>query len=180
MSLITLEEYKEYASINSPTQDPKLTAMIASVNAFIESYIGRPVGIERPVIERVTPQNGLIFLANYPAPTVASVVIKRYGYDDEIIEEGRYHLDRANGIIQSVDPSLVFKNSPKSVEVSYLAGSTNVPVDLKLAALELTTYYNKREFNASYSSGDGQSIGFESSRIVPSHIKSILDLHRLI
>lgn len=180
MAVITLNDYKAYAQINSPNQDAKLTPMVAMVNSFIENYIGYSVGSEKSLQQTVTPQGNEIYLNTFPVASVSKIVIKRFGQADQEIAAEKYYVDRINGIIEILDPSLKLPTNPRSIEVQYRAGSSSVASDLKLAALELVMYYDKREFKNSVSSGDGQSVGFQSIKTIPPQVKAILDLHRII
>ena len=76
-----------------------------------------------------------------------------------------------------------WENGPGSVEVIYNAGYADCPADLKLAVIDLITYYHKDEHKARQTIA-GASIQNQSSTsqrnnvAFPDHIKRVLDLYK--
>jgi hypothetical protein len=73
---------------------------------------------------------------------------------------------------------------PASVKVTYKAGYSTCPADLKLAMIDLVTYYHKDEYKErkvmagasiqnSASTSQPGNVGF------PDHIKRILDFYKV-
>lgn len=56
MDIITLAEYKVFASISSPNQDAQLTPLVNFVNQFVSDYLG----VSESVVEYVDNSNTLL------------------------------------------------------------------------------------------------------------------------
>ena len=74
--------------------------------------------------------------------------------------------------------------SPVAVEVTYRAGYSSTPADLKLACFDLVKYYLKDERKASLSIAGAQvrnpvSTSIRDNIDFPDHIKRILDYYKV-
>jgi hypothetical protein len=164
--MLQLEEYKEYVGITNPNQDTALQSMVDYSNALISRYCGAKFGTtETKDSERhVAYGNTEIVLDEYPAIAVSEVLI-----DGEPSTE--FYLDE--------NTSTVVFDSPVrgSVRVTYTYGYAEYPLDVKLAAMELVTHINKKEYMQSINIS-GESANFNVGRGIPPRIKAVLDLYR--
>ena len=180
MSIITLNEYKLFKGINNPNQDTKLQPLIDSVNSIIETYCQVSfVGSVKTDV-RLNVSNYYIIIPDVPVISVDRLAIKRSSDVLELLDEEQYILYPEEGTIELVDFSLALPSNPRSILCDYTYGHSTVPFAIKQAAVELITYYDKREFNKSKDIGNGQSVDFTDSTILPSHIRTLLDMYRVI
>jgi hypothetical protein len=96
-----------------------------------------------------------------------------------------YYLDQATDSVLYVTGS-TYKNWPLgagAIKVTYTAGYSTCPADLRLAVIDLITYYLKEEHRETRTLG-GASIQNPSSTSLndnvgfPDHIKRVLDLYK--
>ena len=97
-----------------------------------------------------------------------------------------YYVDGSTDSIYRVNSDGSAKNWPRgpgSVKINYNAGYRLCPVDLKLAVIDLITYYHKDEHKTRQTIA-GASIQNQSSTsqrnnvAFPDHIKRVLDLYK--
>jgi hypothetical protein len=96
-----------------------------------------------------------------------------------------YYLDNATDSVLYVTGS-TYKNWPKgagAIKVTYTAGYSACPSDLKLAIFDLITYYLKDEHKerrtlAGASIQNAGSTSLRDSVAFPDHIKRVLDLYK--
>jgi hypothetical protein len=99
---------------------------------------------------------------------------------------GEYYVDMETDSILRTDGVSGYKSfapGPGSVKVTYKGGYSATPADLKLAVIDLVTYYHKDEYKQRQTlagasiqnqstSGQAGNVGF------PDHIKRVLDLYK--
>lgn len=180
MSVITLNEYKLFKGINNPKQDTQLQPLIDAVNSIIEEYCQVSFSGSVATGVRLNQSNYYIILPDTPIISVEYLGIKRSSEYTEELDSSQYILHPQEGTIELIDPSINLPRNPRAFIVDYTYGYTVVPLALKQAAVELTTYYDKREFNKSKDIGNGQSVDFTDASILPSHIRTILDMFRVL
>ena len=125
------------------------------------------------------------------SPIVSIVTVKeRSGYDQTYttLTTGayEYYLDsRTDSIIRTNESGtrLNWKHGVGAVEVIYKAGYASLPSDLKLAVIDLITYYLKDEHKERRTLGGAsiQNTASTSQRdnvAFPDHIKRVLDLYK--
>jgi uncharacterized protein YutE (UPF0331/DUF86 family) len=71
MEIITLAEYKVFASISSPNQDTQLTPLVNFVNQFVSDYLG----VSESIVEYLDNSNTLLLPSSQ---LVASIDITNY------------------------------------------------------------------------------------------------------
>jgi len=179
--LVTLEEYKTYASIRSEEQDERLTQLIETVSSLIKAYCGRTFidfydEADTMIFNGEYPQ---LFVREYPIRDVLSFEYSPdYGVTYTPLTEGTdfvidYALDVVFVIIM---PSVASVNGLK---LQYRGGYETLPADLKLAVFDTIMYYAKSENNPKKVNGF-VSIEYVLSADFPAHIKRVLDLYRTI
>ena len=165
--MITLEDYKSYAEINSPNSDTKLTALVEYVNNFVSKYCGTKFSPTIVLGEKHEVFGNLIVLKNAPIISVEGILLdgRELPIDYVELEEGIVTLVRPlNGLRASVD---------------YTYGHESIPGALKIACFELITYFNKREFNKSKSLA-GENITYLDPSVIPPHVRAAFDLYRVV
>ena len=188
--LITLAEYKEAEGIASPKEDLRLASLVPSVSQLVKTYCGNSI-IDYYSTNKVETFNidwntHIVQLTESPVNTIVSVE-KRDSVTDSYttVPTTDYYLDESTDSVLYVTGS-AYKNWPRgagAVKVTYTAGYSACPIDLKLAVVDLVTYYLKDEHKERRTLG-GASIQNQSTSSVrdsvafPDHIKRVLDMYK--
>ena len=188
--LITLAEYKEAEGIASPKEDLRLASLVPSVSQLVKTYCGNSI-IDYYSTNKVETFNidwgtHVVQLTESPVNTVGSVE-KRDSVTESYttVPTTDYYLDTTTDSVLYVTGS-TYKHWPMgagAVKVTYTAGYSACPSDLKLAVVDLITYYLKDEHKERRTLG-GASIQNQSTSSVrdsvafPDHIKRVLDMYK--
>ena len=188
--LITLAEYKEAEGIASPKEDLRLATLVPSVSQLVKTYCGNSI-IDYYSTNKVETFNidwgtHIVQLTESPVNTVVSVE-KRDSVTESYttVPTTDYYLDTTTDSVLYVTGS-TYKHWPMgagAVKVTYTAGYSACPSDLKLAVVDLVTYYLKDEHKERRTLG-GASIQNQSTSSVrdsvafPDHIKRVLDMYK--
>ena len=188
--LVTLAEYKEAEGITSPKEDLRLSSLIPAVSQLVKTYCGNSL-IDHYSTNKVEEFNidwhtHIVQLTESPVNTVVSVE-KRDSVSESYttVATTDYYLDKSTDSVLYVTGS-TYKNWPRgaaSVKVTYRAGYSACPTDLKLAVYDLITYYLKDEHKerrtlAGASIQNQGSTSLRDSVAFPDHIKRVLDLYK--
>jgi hypothetical protein len=191
--LITLSEYKTAQGINGDTDDARLTPLIASVSALIKTYCSRSfndyINTSNVEVFNILWDSTALQLNETPVLVVASVEVRdSYAEAYTTLTTGafEYFLDTETDTIHRTDGAAGFKFWPKgpgAVQITYTAGYVKTPEDLKLAAVDLVTYYHKDEYKPSKNLAGGSMTNATTSTqnrnvSFPDHIKRVLDLYK--
>jgi len=190
--LITLQEYKTAEGISQPKEDARLNVLIPSVSQLVKTYCGNSFvdffSTNKTETFSIEWSTHLVQLTESPVNAIVSVQeATSYGGALTTLTVGaqEYALNKATDCIYRTT-SGGYKPWPigiETVKIVYTAGYSAVPADLKLAVLDLVTYYLKDEHKARQSIA-GASIQNQSSSTqrdnvsFPDHIKRVLDLHK--
>lgn len=188
--LITLAEYKEAEGIASPKEDLRLSNLVPSVSQLVKTYCGNSI-IDYYSTNKVETFNidwgtHIVQLTESPVNTIVSVE-KRDSVTESYttVPTTDYYLDTTTDSVLYVTGS-TYKHWPMgagAVKVTYTAGYSACPSDLKLAVVDLVTYYLKDEHKERRTLG-GASIQNQSTSSVrdsvafPDHIKRVLDMYK--
>ena len=198
--LVTLQQYKDFAGLKSLEHDARINVVIDSVSQLVKSYCGTSLVdyASTNKVEYKTIKDSIvdtIILEESPLIQVVSVQERLSQADSYVtlITENSDSSGKYEYVIDDESDSITRTNStgniswargPKSVKITYKAGYTSTPHDLRLAVYDLIKYYMKDERkermsvsgasveNALSSSLSG-NIGF------PDHIKRILDMYKV-
>lgn len=191
--LITLQQYKTAEGISAPKDDARLNVLIPSVSQLVKTYCGNSFVdfFSSNKTETFTLDWGtyIVQLTESPVNSIVSVQ-ERQSYSDSYatLTTGAYEyaLDSATDSILRTLSSGRYKNWPQGVDavkVVYTAGYSAIPSDLKLAVLDLITYYLKDEHKQRQSiagaSLQNQGSTSQNNNVsFPDHIKRVLDLYK--
>jgi len=190
--LITLQEYKTAEGITQPKEDARLNVLIPSVSQLVKTYCGNSFvdffSTNKTETFNIEWSSHIVQLTESPVNTIVSVQeATSYGGTLTTLTTGaqEYALNSSTDCIYRTTAG-GYRNWPTGIEtvkVVYTAGYSAVPADLKLAVLDLVTYYLKDEHKARQSIA-GASIQNQSSSTqrdnvsFPDHIKRVLDLYK--
>ena len=185
--LITLADYKEAEGLTSPKDDIRLTSVIDSVSQLVKTYCGNSI-IDHYSTNKVEEFNidwhtHIVQLTESPVNTIVSVE-KRDSVTASYttVPTTDYYLDKKTDSVLYVTGS-TYKNWPRgaaAVKVTYTAGYSECPSDLKLAVIDLIKYYMKDEhvMRRTIAGATMENQGTGESRGFPDHIKRILDMYK--
>jgi hypothetical protein len=189
--LITLSNYKTAEGIQATKDDAKLELLITSVSQLVKTYCNATF------VDYYTNAKTEMFNINYnesfvqlaEGPVVMSdgnkpVVSERDNITSSyttLTQDVDYYVDTELDCIYRMNKA--WPKGPGAVKVVYKAGYATIPADLKLAVIDLITYYHKDEHKARQTIA-GASIQNQSSSsqrnnvAFPDHIKRVLDLYK--
>ena len=188
--LVTLAEYKEAEGISSPKEDLRLATIVPAVSQLVKTYCGNSLidyySTNKIETFSVDWDTHVVQLTESPTNTIVSVE-KRDSVSESYstVPTTDYYLDKATDSVLYVTGS-TYKNWPKgagSIKITYTAGYSACPADLKLAVFDLITYYLKDEYKerrtlAGASIQNAGSTSLRDSVAFPDHIKRVLDLYK--
>ena len=191
--LITLEEYKDAENINTTKDDTRLSALIVSVSQLVKTYCANSIidfySTNKTETFNIDWNSHIVQLTESPIVEV-SLVQERDSYQESYTTltttAHEYFLDEKTDSIIRTNSGNTYKNWPRgagAVKVIYKAGYASTPADLKLAVIDLITYYHKDEHKQRRTIA-GASIQNETSTsqrnnvAFPDHIKRVLDLYK--
>ena len=190
--LITLQEYKTAQGITQPKDDARLNVLVPSVSQLVKSYCGNSFvdyfSSNKTETFTIDWSTHVVQLTESPVNSIVSVQeAQSYGGDYTTLTTTaqQYALHTRTDCIYRTTTS-GYKAWPLGVEtvkVVYRAGYSTIPGDLKLAVIDLVTYYLKDEHKLRQSIA-GASLQNQGSSTqqndvgFPDHIKRILDLYR--
>lgn len=191
--LITLQEYKTAEGITQPKDNARLNVLIPSVSQLVKTYCGNSFVdfFSSNKTETFTLNWGtyIVQLTESPVNAIVSVQ-ERQSYSDSYatLTTGAYEyaLDSGTDSVLRTLSSGQYKNWPQGVDavkIVYTAGYSTIPKDLKLAVLDLITYYLKDEHKqrqtiAGASLQNQGSTSQNNNVSFPDHIKRVLDLYK--
>ena len=183
MDLVTLEEYKTYVGISSPNQDEVIESLIPKVSQLVKSYC------RRTFLDWADESKTEIFSGGeYLLPTEFPIIaIGSVEYSEDygktytsLTEYTDWVLDLENQWIKPINDYGTFIRGINAYKVTYTAGYETLPEDLKLAVMDLLTYYLKNDSAVHSSKAPGTNtvqIEYISTTNLPAHIKRVLDLY---
>jgi len=185
ISLVTLTEYKNYAGIANPNQDTVIANIIPKVSELVKTICRRTFvdWVDDGKVEYF--EGGEVFnLGEGPVLQVTSVEKSEdYGQTwTELVEYTDWVLKKTTHQIVPVSGTRYFDELVNGYKVTYTAGYEVLPEDLKLAVLDLITYYLKNDAAVHSSKAPGTNsvqIEYVTTTSLPAHIKRVLDLYMM-
>jgi len=197
--LVTLQQYKDFAGLQSLKNDARINIVIDQVSQLVKSYCGTTIidyastnkteyfniglGVDRIILEE-SPLIQVVSVEERTSQADAYVTLITENSDSS----GKYEYIadmESDSIVRTTSTGTkAFPKGMKAVKVVYKAGYTSTPDDLKLAVFDLIKYYMKDErkermqiagasVENPLSSSLSGNIGF------PDHIKRILDMYKI-
>ena len=159
--LVTLQQYKDFAGLTSIKNDARINVVIDQVSQLVKTYCGSTI-IDYASTNKVEYKNikdsivDTIILDESPLIQVVSVQERTSQADAYVtlITENSDSSGKYEYVVDDESDSITRTNSTgnkywakgmKSVKVTYKAGYTSTPEDLKLAVFDLIKYYMKDE-----------------------------------
>lgn len=193
VDLVALSDYKEYMEITSTTNDAKLSSLVSSISQLVKTYCSNSFldYFNNDRVETISiHDNNICELILSESPVVSVISVEEREATNAAYEvltaNEDYSIDADTDTIYRVSGGTIYKyfpTGPDAVRVTYRAGYSAIPADLKLAVFDLITYYYKEEYKPRQSLAGGSINNASSVKLGPSfpdHIKRILDLYKNI
>lgn len=179
VDLISLDEYKLYATINSTEQDELIQAAITAVSALVKTYCNRSFvdHYSNPVTQYFKGTTKEFYVDEFPINRVIDVSVSTdYGTTYTTLDIGiGYYVDRE--VDSVLVPSAPTDGKPNTIRIKYTGGYEQVPEDLKLAVLDIVGLYVRKE-NVVRKTQGFTSVEYIRTADFPPAIKRVLDLYR--
>jgi len=176
--------------IQNPKDDYNLSELITSVSQLVKTYCGNTFvdfySTDKVETFTIDWNTHLVQLTESPVVSVSAVetrdsVTSSY----QAVTSTNYYLDENTDTVLYVTGSS-YRNWPRgpgAVKVTYRAGYSTLPSDLKLAVIDLITYYYRDEYKerktlAGATLQNPGTSSQDSSVAFPDHIKRVLDLYK--
>ena len=185
--LVTITAYKGFRGITNTTDDTRLNVIVPSVSNLVKTYCGRSF-IDYYSSDKVQefsikwPQN-VVFLSEIPLVSITSV--EEYKNQSEqadyqTLTSTQYEYDTNLDAVYRIEGGARkdFPMGINSVKVTYKGGYSSLPEDLKLAVIDLITYYLKEEHKPEKNHSSFTIRNNNAEPDFPDHIKRVLDLYR--
>ena len=193
--LVTRDQYKEYKGIEHFKDDGKIDSLLSPISTLVKTYCGTSFidhysSNKVEIFDITDGQTTELFLTESPLVSVSSVK-EREGITSSyvtLVNNTDYYIDAEHDRLYRIDGDVSSKSWAQgfaSIEVTYRAGYSATPQDLRLAIYDLITYYLKEEYKGRKSLA-GATIQNETSTTIredigfPDHIKRILDMYRIV
>ena len=192
LDLVTLEEYKAYAAINSTNQDAAITALIPIVSQLVKNYCRRTfvdyIDEAKTEVFRGGSTISRFYLQEFPIISISSFDRSEdFGQSYVTLEEFTDYVvdledDSLVALPYSETTTTVFQKLINGYKVSYYAGYPDgIPSDLKVAVLDLLTYYLKNDGSVHSPKAPGTNsvqIEYITTTALPAHIARVLNLYK--
>lgn len=180
-NLITLAEYKAYKELVTTKQDALITTLLPKVSAFIKTYCRRTFVdyASTPKLEEFNGGTVKFILDEEPVIQVLNVQ-RSADHGQTWTDMARYtdyYLEVNTKYPVTLSTEAIFPREFRYL-VTYTGGYTEVPEDLKLAALDLIAYYIKNDAAVHSNKAPGTNsvqIEYMSDAKLPANIKRVLD-----
>lgn len=188
MALIKLFEVKRRLGINTDDHDLLLIDLIEDVSSIIETYCGRHFSVadyieyqdgtgEEYFLTNEWPINSIASIYDDPDRTFSSSSLVDTTYYTYYANEGKVSLVSTDSII-GVNLYTIFSSGRQNIKITYNAGYTTIPSDLKMIASEIMmkkfkNIQDKRTGMTSIGSA-GETMSYNLEDMLPEH-KMLLD-----
>ena len=194
--LVTVNEYKDAEGLRGEKDDDRLAVIVPQVSDLVKKYCGVSFidYYSTDKVETFTIDDNYtttIIVSESPLVTVDSVEERASyagAYETLTTTDYEYYVDTESDAVirtNSEGNPIPFKKGVGAVKVTYNAGYSATPSDLKLAIFDLINYYMKDEHKERRTLGGATiqqqgTAGIRNSTDFPDHIKRVLDLYRVV
>jgi len=191
--LVTVQDYKDAEGLTGAKDDDRLNILVPQISELVKRYCGTSFvdffSSDKTETFNVTEDTSVIIVSESPLISVTSV--KERGSPTEsyttLTANQDYYVDNTFDAVRRIvgNGTKNYQKGFGAVQIAYRSGYSAVPSDLKLAVMDLITYYLRDE-HKSRRTIQGATLESQGSSSVrnntdfPDHIKRVLDLYRVI
>lgn len=186
--LVTLNDYKTYKKLTKTDADVELQYIIDSVNVLVRTFVGHSIidYYTTPYVETFNIQQGQTALQLNEWPIVQVISIQKrddFSQPYQTVDPTEYYVDVDVDCVFIHGKGTYWPEGFGAVKVTYRAGYQTVPLDLRMACLDLVHMYVKEEYKekrtiGSTSIDNSTSKGSSLATEWPIHIIRVLDMYR--
>lgn len=185
LPLITIAEYKAYAGLNNPNEDERIKAIIPKATELVKTIC------RRTFVDYVNDNKVEYFDGGTRNIVPTEIPVLNLVSFEQSLDYGNTYQE----LKQFVDFTLVrsthelmvinretFTYHPNGYRLTYSAGYEELPSDLKLACMDLVTYYLRNEMAVHSPKAPGTNtvqIEYITTTALPAHIKRVLDQYTI-
>lgn len=183
MDLVTLTEYKNYVGIASDKQDTVIKSIIPKASALVRSICRRSFNdyITDPKVDVFASGSEKVYLSEFP---VLNLLYVEYSSDygktyTTLTEFTDYVCTADEGLITFINYT-AYPKQVNAFRAVYNAGYENLPEDLKVAVMDIVTYYLKQDMAVKSQRDAGSNtvqIEYITKNTLPAHIQRVLDIY---
>lgn len=179
--LITRAEYKAYAGLTSTNSDTEIDSLIPKVSELVKTYCRRRFTdwVDEVKVEYFKGGNASLILQEEPVLQVLSVEYSAdYGQTWTALSQYDEWVLDGNEIVNLTSGEWPLQI--RGYQVQYYCGYETIPQDLKLAVMDLVTYYRQNDGAIHSTKAPGTNtvqIEYVSTTSLPAHIKRVLDFY---
>ncbi len=184
--LITLEDVKIFAGINSVNSDSSISDLIPKATSIVRNYCGRNFVdyFAEPKTEYFSGGGPSLYPVEIPVQSILNIEFSGdFGETYNTLVEYTdfvYNLETDTIDVLGID---TFPKTINGYKLTYLGGYEVAPADLKQATIDLVLYYMKSDMAVKSTRSPGSSatqVEYIVNATLPSHIRRVLDSYRLI
>lgn len=179
-SLVTRLEYKNYIGISSTNEDDIIDILIPKISEFIKTYCRRTL-IDYAFIPKTEIFSGgdpYIVLEEFPVQSINSFEYSTdYGQTYTALTE---YVDYVVSGYKLLSINDVFTERLNGYKVVYTGGFIEIPEDLKIATMDLVTYYRRNDgstHSVKLTNTSTMQLEYISDTSLPAYIRRILDYY---
>ena len=184
LPLITAAEYKAYKGITSTNEDAALANIIPKVSELVKAFC------RRTFLDYVGDAKVEVFKggeANFNLHETPLLAVSSVEFSEDfgatylpLVEFTDYVVDTETDQVNIIPTQYQTYKRVNAFKVTYTAGYENLPIDLKLAVMDLVNYYMRHESALHTNKNVGANsvqIEYVTNTALPAHIRRILDLY---
>ena len=179
--LITKTEYKAYAGLSSTNSDTEIDSLIPKVSELVKNYCRRRFvdWVDEAKIQVFNGGTQTLLLQEEPVIQVLAFSTSTdYGQTwTTLVQYQDWVLDNNEIVSPQLD---YWPKALRGYRAQYYCGYETVPQDLKLAVMDLVSYYRQNDAAVHSTKAPGTNsvqIEYISTTSLPAHIKRVLDLY---
>lgn len=194
--LVTVAQYKDAEGIRGEKDDDRLAVIVPQISDLVKKYCGISFidYYSTDKVETFTIDDNYtttLIMSESPLVTIDTVEERTsYSGSYTTLTTGNYeyYVDyESDAVVRTTKDGFPtpFARGVGAVRITYNAGYSATPDDLKLAIFDLVNYYMKDEHKERRTLGGAQvqnqgTSGVRNNTDFPDHIKRVLDLYRVI
>lgn len=182
-ALVTLDDYKTYKKITKTESDEQIQTIISSCSTIVKTYCGHAFidYHSTPKVEyiNIEPGTHAILMNEWPIVAVSTIETRNSDGTYTVLDASEYFVDK--GIDTIFMYSGYWPEGYGAVKITYTAGYSTTPEDVRIATLDLVSHYFKEEYKERKSIGSASidnTVTSGTSQKWPPHVIRILDMYR--
>jgi hypothetical protein len=171
--LVTMSEYKTFASISGDKLDARLEPMLTVATQVVLNYIGKYLQGDLGSVDVFTRVGKTTYYVDIVGAKIISIMLTSRASGE--VSTPEYVID-GDAVILLEAPTVDYD----TLTIGLLGSTNTVTEDIKQAIMMLTQYYYKGEYNRTQVAAGGSQIDYAESKSIPNSIRALLDFYRVL